>query len=249
MAEVYSRTGYLEGYPEGIERHFWHVARFDLVYRWLTPCIRAGDLVMDVGCGTGLVVGELRSRGVNVRGVERGSAPVAPDVAPAVDTGTDLFDLEPSVRAGITTALLLDVIEHIGDRRDFLRRLHAALPNCRTVLITVPARMELWSEYDEYWGHHLRYDRVTLERELSESGFTAKKTAYFFHWLYLASLAMVKLGVRRSTDFQPIPRRGLKPLLHRMLGGFTRLESRLVPARVPGSSIICLAERSDHAAA
>ena len=84
--------------------------------------------------------------------------------------------------------LLLDVFEHIKDRRQYLQQIYRELPNCRQLVITVPARMELWSGYDEHWGHHLRYDRPGLEAELSESGFAPEKTAYFFHWVYLASL-------------------------------------------------------------
>jgi hypothetical protein len=45
--------------------------------------------------------------------------------------------------------LLRDVVEHIEDAGTFLRDLLRAFPNARHVLIAVPARMELWSNYDE----------------------------------------------------------------------------------------------------
>jgi SAM-dependent methyltransferase len=245
--EIFTRSEYRQVYPPGIERHFWHIARNDLINRWLQPRIAAGELVLDVGCGTGIVVDYLRSRGMKARGVEQGAAPVLPGLEGEILTGTDLFQLERPLLAEVSTVLLLDVLEHVDDRRDFLRRIHAALPHCRYLLITVPARGELWSEYDEHWGHHLRYDRRALEQELSGSGFAVRRTAYFFHWLYLASLAMSLLGIRKRTDFDAIPARGVRPLLHRVLGAFTRLESRLIPGFVAGSSIICLAERSTDA--
>ena len=140
--------------------------------------------------------------------------------------------------------LLLDVLEHIKDRRQYLQQIYRELPNCRQLVITVPARMELWSGYDEHWGHHLRYDRPGLEAELSESGFAPEKTAYFFHWVYLASLIMARLGFAKKMHFQPIASRGLKAVCHRVLGRMTDLESRLVPGGVAGSSIICRASRT-----
>ena len=134
------------------------------------------------------------------------------------------------------------VVEHIEQRQEFLRRIVQELPNCRHVLVTVPARRELWSDYDRHWGHHLRYDRRTLASELDAAGLRALKTSYFFHWLYLASLAFKFLGIAKNTEFAAIGETGLKAWLHRLLGQVTRLESRLMPGFVPGSSIICMTQ-------
>lgn len=246
MPEVYSHSGYTEGYPSGIELHFWHLTRSALVYRWLKPHLKPDDTLMDVGCGTGHVVRELASRRLNIYGVELGRAPVVPGVQDLVRTKTDLFDLDAEEKSRITVVLLLDVLEHMADRRRFLRRIFEELPHCRQILITVPARRELWSGYDEYWGHHLRYDRPGLERELAGSGFVPVRSRYFFHWLYLVSMMMGLTGLRRRTDFQPIKPGGLKALLHRLLYRMSLIETRLLPASLGGSSIICLATRDNH---
>ncbi len=243
QGEVFTRSEYESVYPAGIERHFWNVARNDLIYRWLRPRLNPQDLVMDVGCGTGIVVDELQSRGINIQGVELGKAPVMPGAAPHVQTGTDLFSLEESVRRRIDALLLLDVIEHVKERREFLQRVQRECPNCRSILITVPARMELWSSYDEYWGHYLRYDRPGLEAELEGCGFAPVRTAYFFHWLYLVSRAMNLLGISKGNDFRPIPPGSVTAFIHRALGWLTCMESRIVPGSIVGSSLICLAIR------
>lgn len=243
MAETYNQDGYAQGYPPGIERHFWHVARNDIVYRWLCKVLEDGDLVMDVGCGTGLVVNDLKSRQLNIRGVELGPAPVMPGLEDDVQTWTDLFDLDEGLKGQIKAILLLDVIEHMQHRREFIHRIYSELPNCRLVLITVPARMEIWSEFDDYWGHHLRFNRPGLEGDIAAAGFKVDKTSYFFHWIYLSSLLFRLLRVKRDNAFQPIPATGLKASCHRLLGLFTCLESRLLPGWLPGSSIISLATR------
>ena len=196
---------------------------------------------MDVGCATGIAVQSLSQRGINIRGVETGSAPVLDNIKELVTTEINLFDLDPETKNQIKAVLLLDVLEHMGNREEFLKQLSAELPNCHTFLITVPARQEIWSNYDAHYGHYLRYDRPTLHEEIEAAGLSCVKTSYFFNWLYLASLILKWTGFQKGTEFSPLPAKGIKPILHRALGFMTRLESGLMPPFVAGSSIIALA--------
>lgn len=241
MPEVFEQDEFHSAYPAGIERHFWNLARNDLIFQWLRRELRQGDLVMDVGCATGIAVQSLSHRGINVRGVETGSAPVLDDIKELVTTEINLFDLDLETKSQIKAVLLLDVLEHMGNRKEFLKQLSAELPNCHTFLITVPARQEIWSNYDAHYGHYLRYDRPTLEEEIEAAGLSSVRTSYFFNWLYLASLILKWTGIQKGTEFSPLPTKGIKPILHRALGFITRMESRLMPPFVAGSSIIALA--------
>ena len=103
--------------------------------------------------------------------------------------------------------------------------------------------MEIWSNFDEYWGHFLRYDRPGLEAELRAAGFAPIETTYHFNWVYLASLLMRPLGIKRKTDFKAPSRNPLVAMLHKLMAWLTDVESRLVPGWVPGSTILCLARR------
>jgi len=243
MTETYTPSEYSEGYPEGIERHFWHSARNDLIYRQLKTVLQPDNLILDIGCGAGVFVDYAQHKGLNIRGVEKGPAPVKPGLESIVDTATELSALAEEIRGEVRVALLLDVIEHIEDRTRFLSQLRQQLPACEYLLVTVPARMEIWSNFDEYWGHFLRYDRPGLEAELRAAGFAPVKTAYHFNWVYLVSLLMRPLGIKRKTDFTAPSQHPLETMLHKLLAWLTGAESRLVPGWVPGSTILCLARR------
>ena len=80
-------------------------------------------------------------------------------------TATDARQLEVAQRNEVRTILLLDVIEHLEDPVAFLAELRSHFPALRHLLLTVPARQELFSNYDEFNGHFRRYDPALL-REL-----------------------------------------------------------------------------------
>jgi hypothetical protein len=162
-----------------------------------------------------------------------------------IDTATDLFDLSVELRFQVKVVVLLDVIEHIGERRQFLQQIYRDLPNCTHLLVTVPARMEIWSKYDEHWSHFLRYDRPGLAKDLASSGFTATRMTYVFQWMYVSLLAMKWLGLERGVDFKSPNRTAVTRLFHRIVGVITRLEARLVPGFIAGSSIVCVAQRDE----
>lgn len=243
MSETFTPSEYSEGYPPGIEGHFWHMARHDFLDRLLKKVLQPGQLALDVGCGAGVYVAHARRRGINLKGVEKGAAPVPAAMQAHVTTNTALADLPMATREHVKVALLLDVIEHIEDRHNFLCGIHSLLPNCDYLVVTVPARREIRSNFDDYWGHHLRYDRPGLNGELKRAGFRPQSNSYYFNGLYLASLLMKFLGMQRATVFRS-PRRNIAVrILHRILGSITIVENRIMPGWLPGSTILCLARR------
>ena len=83
-------------------------------------------------------------------------------------------------RESIECLLFLDVIEHVDDAPGFLATMLAAYPNASTVIVTVPARPEVWSEWDEHFEHRRRYMRESLSAHLKEAGLHLTKMRYFF---------------------------------------------------------------------
>jgi len=231
---------YHEIYPPGIEHYFWHVARHRILYRELrrlTGGTMPPSRVLEIGCGRGIVVRFMRNNGIQYFGTELSPVEVDPDLAPYIEAGCDCFDLPEHVRAKVECLMLLDVIEHLPEPVAFMRRLREAFSGLRSIVVTVPARAELWSSYDTQYGHFRRYTIETVVAELDGAGFVAARARYFFHGLYPIMFGLAKLSGERFTTIAT-PRR---KWLHRVMGGYVAVESLVLPARIWGTSVLCTA--------
>jgi SAM-dependent methyltransferase len=102
-------------------------------------------------------------------------------------------------------AVLVNVLEHIDDDRDELRRLHGILaPKKGYVCLLVPARQEIYSDLDRHFGHFRRYSRVELRDKLRETGFEIEKISYFNFVGYFAWAARFKLMRSMSFDIDQV---------------------------------------------
>ncbi|NND69789.1 MAG: hypothetical protein HKN19_19520, partial [Halioglobus sp.] len=135
---------------------------------------------------------------------------------------------------GVVCILLLDVIEHLPDPVAFLASLQEAYPDLENVIVTVPARRELWSHYDEFFGHYRRYTLSMLDEHGKALGWGQERGGYFFRLPYIVMRLLGGLGVPRSTAMVA-PAAGLR-WLHALVAAYLRLESWLLPAGVPGTS-------------
>lgn len=232
----FSGEDYDEAYPPGYERHYWHLARGDIVRDCVRSVCRKGDTVLEVGAGRGHYVGMLRAAGFDAYGCDLGSPRVHEHVRAFVFSGTDFADLDADLRSRVTAVLLLDVIEHIEHPADFLASVFQALPALGAIIITVPARQELWSNYDEHYRHFLRYDIRRLREVARSSHLSIDSWSYFFHALYVPAWILKRIGLNRATAFVA----PATPWLHRLLGRAFWLESRLLPKSVWGTSLLCV---------
>ena len=179
-------------YPPGIENYFWSLARTDLVRRTLEEAASAGyrrphERILEVGCGTGIVVSALKEAGLDIWGVDIGHPRVVDSAHDRVTVAMDARHLGKQFRESVETLMFLDVVEHIENDVDFLKDTLRHFPNCSCVIITVPAGPEAWSRWDEYYGHFRRYTKASLDEMVRKSGLSPERTRYFFRALYLAA--------------------------------------------------------------
>lgn len=235
---------FAKAYPSGVEKNFWNVARNRIVEDELNAACRSGLLrrdspILEVGCGPGIVVRHLRERGWPVFGSELGRPAVLEGIEHVVWKNLSATDLDEAFRKSVACVLLLDVIEHVGDDVGFLKDMAAAFPNCQCFIVSVPARKEAWSYYDEFYGHFRRYDRKTLSKTFAAAGLACGRPRYFFHALYFVAMAINMMRVKRNVVISATRRPALDRLIARMLW----IESRVLPSVTPGLSLIATAVR------
>jgi len=238
MNTAFDQAEFDLAYPDGVERNYWSVARNRILH---SAIVRAGLADLDwieVGCGRGQVVKYLRSKNIRSTGVELADVRPLSGIEHAVFANMDATALPD--RGRFTGLMLLDVIEHIEDPIGFVRLLKTAYPNIRHLLVTVPARQEVWSNYDEFYGHFRRYDCSSLGREIGAMGFRPRHMHYFFHALYPAGRAVLALTGRRQVRVSAP--HSWQRMLHRALGEAFYWENKVLPGSLPGTSLLCLAD-------
>ncbi len=234
---TFSETQYNQIYPDGVEEHFWHRARNAILLHYLKR-YRAEPL-LEIGAGRGLVLAAFQREGWQAEGVELGiTSPRWPELR--IRYGQDAFALPQEERARYRSIGLFDVIEHLPDRVAFLGQVRSSFPALRYLYLTVPSPPDIWSNYDVFWGHYLRYDIPTLQSELAQAGYRVLYVRYFFHSLYWMMRVILVLNRQRKEDIS-VPR-GLARLWHRGLGAFFVGESYLVPPAWRGTSLLAVAE-------
>lgn len=224
-------------YPPGVEHHYWNVCRNRVIARMLRRSGAEGP-ILEVGCGKGLVTQALRDRGFEVRGAEIAPVPPLVGMEAHVRSSFDVFAMEPTEAASYRTLLLLDVIEHLEDPERFLGMLREKFTGCTVLLVTVPARQELFSNYDRFNGHHLRYDRTTLRKHLTAWNRTGSmELQYFFHVLYPSARWLLALRGARPVHFT-VPGSWIARSIHHVIGLLLFADHLLVPANTKGTSLL-----------
>lgn len=235
IGSEFSESEFNELFPPDYERHYWHRARSAIVKSYVRAFCGRGDALLEIGAARGHYVSVLRKVNFDAHGCDLGDPWVHEELRPFVFPKTHFADIDKELRDRVTTVLLLDVLEHIEQPVTFIETIFRAFAALRSLIITVPARQELWSNYDEHYRHFLRYDIPELRELARRSRLSIKSCSYFFHALYVPAFLMTKLGIKRKTVFgAPKASR-----LHGLLGIAFWMERQLLPKNLYGTSLIC----------
>lgn len=237
MYELEDRYWYFQGRKEIIG---------GLLDQWM-PQDGRNLRILDVGCGTGLMLGKLKAMGLN---------PVGADLHTLSMQYCRKRMIEKLVRADVTNLpfpdnsfdviLALDLIEHVEDDKGLLREFHRVAAPGAKVLITVPAHPYLWSEHDEALHHYRRYRKKPFLRLLKHLRFRPLRYTYAIGILYYPIVLfrltqrLLKRGINRpKTHLIDLPK-PINSFLIRLL----QLEGRLLrKMNLPvGLTILALVE-------
>jgi len=231
--------------------HWWFVARrrilLSILNRYMGPDTAGRRRILDVGCGTGTMLGYLAQFG-DAEGVDvdaeavgychaRGLKHVSQSAADRLPFDNDSFDL-------VTT---LDVVEHIDDDLGVLREVRRVLKPGGQLLLTVPAYMFLWGRQDDINLHKRRYVAPELRKRLLSAGFNVQRLTYMNAVLFpgIAAIRLIRHVLpsppELKSDFAfPAPR-PLNGLLSEVFGAERHILGRF---NLPfGVSILALAHK------
>ena len=152
--------------------HWYYAGKRELVRRWLRRAGRPApdDVLLDCGAGTGRFAEEMSAH-CRVLALDDHAESLellrrrlgADRVISLGESGIPLPD------ASVDLVTALDVLEHIPDDAGALAGMGRVLKPGGVLVATVPAGMELWSDWDTALHHCRRYSRDSL-RELFGPG-------------------------------------------------------------------------------
>jgi len=208
--------------------HFWYRLRA----RAINQFIPTGATVLDVGAGAGSLGMILKQHRPDV--AYRFREPEPELHAKLVET----FGQQSAAPVGTpfsspTSAVLLDVIEHVEDDVALVRSVAEELPVGSKLAVTVPALTMLWSRWDTTVGHYRRYNRKQIRRVLTDAGLEAVDARYIFPEMFPVAVARRVLRLDGGGDFPPVAR-PVNWLLW-VIGKLTQRLGRLSPV---GTSVV-----------
>lgn len=168
------------------------------IAKLIASSLKPGSL-LDVGCGSGHFMYNMRRLGFNVHGLEPNAEIIKEgrrifgnmDIrkGPAEDM-TKLFG-----RMKFDNIMMIDVLEHIEDDELVLELCNEILKPGGRIIILVPAYPSLFSDRDEMYGHYRRYSKSDLQRKMEAAGFNVMLLKYWNALLLPLYVLYIKLRI------------------------------------------------------
>lgn len=227
--------------------HWWYIAKRRITLAMARPHLHKKARVLDVGCGTGVIMDAFAKEAGFVEGIDfskealkfcrkRGLKKVF------------VADLEKPLPKRLGTydvIVATDIVEHLRNDVGALKRLQALLKPDGVIIVSVPAYQWMWSAHDVALHHYRRYTLPRLRQVMKKAGYEPLRLTYtnFFIFPITAIIRLVKrfLGADSGTD-DGIVRFGV---IAKILLGMYRVEEFLLRfIRLPfGVSVLCVARK------
>ena len=247
------------------DQHFWFRARnrvISTLVRQITAGLASGYRVLELGCGTGNVLRVLEQ--ACPRGVVVGMDLFAEGLQYACQR-TSCFLVQgdmhtPPFGTQFDLIGVFDLLEHLPDDMQVLRKVHDLLTFRGALLLTVPAHPSLWSYFDKASHHIRRYELAELENKLIRTGYQIEYLTHYMAGIY----PLVWLGRRLAalTDRRPVgdadrthdlasSELRVVPVVNDLLALLLARETRLIASRrrLPiGTSLLAVAYKDSVSA-
>ena len=174
--------------------HWWFVGKKEIVLDFARVHANLKEdcknTILDVGCGMGLMIECLQKYG-QVFGVDMEPDAVCYCNECMLSQGFNAKVLEGALPDRIPFPdqtfdyiFALDVLEHIREDNEALKKLFSLLRPGGWLVLTVPALMSMWSYNDELNHHFRRYEKEELIFKTEQAGFQVEKCSYYNCFLF-----------------------------------------------------------------
>lgn len=202
---------------------------------------------LDLGCGTGMLLEDLKTRG---KAVGLDFSPIALSYCRERNLaalGRADVGYLPIRTQSVDVVTALDLVEHVRDDRALLGEIYRVLKPGGMVLMTVPAHKALWGPHDRALHHFRRYEKEEFLRLVNDIGLHPLKYTYTVATAYLPAMVyrrtkrmIVRADAPPRTDEFPLP-----GFVNSTLRTIMNCEARYLQKRnLPfGLSLLCIASR------
>ena len=180
------------------ETHWWFVGTRDILLSRIPRETLPAGPILDVGCGSGLMMKRLSETGM-VFGIDADYGALAH----CKDVGFDRLCRGDATRLPFgpdkfALVIASDLIEHCDDDSAALDELFRVTRQGGRLLVSVPAYGALWSSHDVALHHRRRYSKRELVDRVRAAGFEIERASYFNTLLFppaaLVRLTLGKIG-------------------------------------------------------
>ena len=184
-----------------------------------------GKKVLEVGCGTGNLLNILSINDLELHGSDYSNEYLTK--AKQKNPNIEFFQgslTDPTMwgkyNQKFDSIICSEVLEHLPDDLKALKIIHTLLKPNGVLIITVPALMLLYSEFDEKIGHYRRYSMNSICSVVVNAGFDIVQNRFWnflgmFGWLIL--FKVLKKDIKKTSS----------PLLGQILGSWLKLEMKI----------------------
>lgn len=225
--------------------HWWHRHKRLAVIRLLDKLNITQGRILDIGCGTGKMLEELKQSGWEAEGIDKSVLAQKECLKRGLKIKlADAAERLPFKNNSFRIVLALDFLEHIQDDQKVVREIKRVLKPNGIILVSVPAYPKLYTYWDKMLGHQRRYSSHGLKQLFSQADLKVIFLSYYFSWLLIPVLAirLIKKNAQNKniSDFKTNTDNFLIVYIIKLLG---QVELWLLKyIKIPfGLSLICLA--------
>lgn len=227
------------------DHYWWFVGRRSLALRLLRQYVKPPRPdVLDLGCGTGVVLREL-SNWADPTGLDMSEKALrysqSRDIRRLVKGDGEKLPF----RDGSFDAVIgLDIYEHIQHDEDAFAETFRVLRPGGVVVLSVPAFRSLWGPHDVALHHHRRYRASEVRKRLRDAGLEPVRVGYSVFFLFPIVVAWRVFEKRKrgpaKASLVKVPEWG-----NRLLAGVQNVEASMIQRfDLPwGSSVIAVGRK------